>query len=447
MTRVLRLMHWRVNCAAPETQLLPEWRIGQGVALVDNDVGNNNMTTGLILSGGGARGAYQVGVLKAVADILPRDVYNPFPVICGTSAGSINALAIAGRAGHFRLRMRKLEKIWANMGPDRIYRTDPWGVAKNGFTMLLSFLHSGYAIGEPKALLDNEPLRELLVDYIRFRHIDEAIASGELQAVCVTAMSYTTGKSVAFFQGRSDIEAWERSRRMGVPTRLTIDHLMASSAIPTLFPAHKVEQAFYGDGAVRQLKPISPALQLGADKLFVIGVSDNPVHGEPVQAAKHSPSIAQIVGQLFNSVFIDSIESDLETLRTINALAEKLPPDQRKLGGVERKPVEVLSISPSEPIDTLAEDYIDDLPASIKVFLRLSGATAHGGGASAASYLLFSQSFCRKLLDLGYRDGLRQADEIRSFFTGAARSEPPPQTQERIETRIMGERAIDRFPG
>ena len=141
------------------------------------------MTTGLILTGGGARGAYQVGVLKAVGDILPRDIYNPFPVICGTSAGSVNALAIAGRAGHFRLRMRKLERIWASMGPDKIYRTDAWGVAKNSVKMLFSFLHSGYAIGEPKALLDNAPLRELLMGYIRFRHIDEAIASGELHAV------------------------------------------------------------------------------------------------------------------------------------------------------------------------------------------------------------------------------------------------------------------------
>lgn len=374
------------------------------------------MTTGLILTGGGARGAYQVGVLKAVGDILPRDVYNPFPVICGTSAGSVNALAIAGRAGHFRLRMRKLERIWANMGPDKIYRTDAWGVAKNGVKMLFSFLHSGYAIGEPKALLDNAPLRELLMGYIRFRHIDEAIASGELHAVCVTAMSYTSGQSVAFFQGREDLKSWERARRAGVRTRLNIDHLMASSAIPTLFPAHKIGTSFYGDGAVRQLKPISPALQLGAERLFVIGVSDNPRHKKPHQMIRHSPSMAQILGHLLNSAFIDSIESDLETLRTINTLAEKLSPEQRKLGDVERKPVDVLAITPSEPIDEIAAEHIHELPFSIKMFLRLTGATAHGGGASAASYLLFSEGFCRKLLDLGYRDAMQQANEIKAFF-------------------------------
>ncbi|MCB1668570.1 MAG: patatin-like phospholipase family protein [Pseudomonadales bacterium] len=374
-------------------------------------------TTGLILSGGGARAAYQVGVLKAVAEILPKNVCNPFPIICGTSAGSINALAIAGRAGHFRLRIRKLETIWNNLGPENVYRTDTWGVLKNSIKMLFSFLNSGYALGEPKALLDNEPLRELLKDYVRFRHVDEAIASGELQAVSVTAMSYTNGQSVCFFQGRGDLQPWERSRRVGVRTGLTVDHLMASSAIPTLFPARKIADGFYGDGAIRQLKPISPALHLGADKVFVIGVSDNPIHKKPHQFIRHSPSIAQIIGHMFNTAFIDSIESDLETLEMVNQLADRLSPEERAAGGIETlRPVKYLAISPSDPIDELAADYIKELPYSIRAFLRLTGATAHGGGISAASYLLFSRGFCRKLVELGYRDGMKQAEDIRTFF-------------------------------
>ena len=372
------------------------------------------MKTGLILSGGGARAAYQVGVLKAVAEILPKDVSNPFPVICGTSAGSVNALAIAGRAGHFRLRIRKLEAIWSQMDAELIYRTDFWGVVKNSINMFLSFLHSGYAMGRPKALLDNEPLRELLDHVIRFRHVDEAIASGELHAVSVTAMSYTSGQSVSFFQGRSDLKAWARSRRIGIPAGLTVDHLMASSAIPTLFPARQIGDGFYGDGAVRQLKPISPALHLGADKVFVVGVSDNPLHKKPHQYIRHSPSVAQIVGHMFNTAFIDSIESDLETLRSINKLAEKMTPEQHKASGL--RPIEFLAISPSQPIDELACDYIKELPRSIRLFLKLTGATATGGGVSAASYLLFSKGFCQKLLDTGYQDGLRQADDIRRFF-------------------------------
>ena len=388
------------------------------------------MTTGLILSGGGARAAYQVGVLKAVAELLPRDTYNPFPVICGTSAGSVNALAIAGRPGHFRLRVRKLEKVWGAMGPERVYRTDYPGLMKNSVEMLLSFLHSGYAIGQPKALLDNSPLRELLDGYIRFRHVEEAIASGELQAVSITAMSYTQGFSVTFFQGQEHLQPWERSRRFGVRAQLGIDHLMTSSAIPTLFPACRIGQAYYGDGALRQLKPISPALQLGADRLFVIGVSDNTGNGKPRPPEVHSPSIAQIVGHLFNSAFIDSMDSDLETLRTINSLVENMTVEQRRAaGGVERRPIEVLSISPSQPIDALACDYLDQLPRSIRLFLRTTGATAHGGGASAASYLLFSQGFCQELLRLGYRDGIRQREAIRDFFATDDDSATRPQRQ------------------
>ncbi len=380
---------------------------------------NNKKGTkiGLVLSGGGARAAYQVGVLKAVAETLPEDINNPFPIICGTSAGAINTLAIAGRAGPFRLRVKKLEAIWRQLDAEKIYRTDFFGVLKNSLNMFFSFFHSGYALGKPKALLDNTPLRELLENYVRFRHVDEAIAAGELDAVCITAVSYSTGKSVTFFQGTKDHEPWERSRRVGIKTALTIDHLMASSAIPMMFPAIQIGDRYFGDGAVRQLKPISPALHLGADKIFVVGVSDNPTQQQQRTLINHSPSIAQIIGHMFNSAFIDSMESDLETLQNINRLAEQMTPNERHKKGVsDLKPVEFMAILPSKPIDQLACEYLDELPRSIKLFLKLTGATAQGGGISAASYLLFSRGFCRKLLELGYQDGLAQRDDIIEFF-------------------------------
>jgi len=377
----------------------------------------NGTKIGLVLSGGGARAAYQVGVLKAVAEALPEGINNPFPVICGTSAGAINTLAIAGRAGPFRLRIKKLEAIWRQLDAKKIYRTDFWGVLKNSLNMFFSFFHSGYAIGKPKALLDNSPLRQLLEDYVRFRHIDEAIASGELEAVSITAVSYSSGKSVTFFQGTENHKPWERSRRVGIQANLTIDHLMASSAIPMMFPALQIGDQYFGDGAVRQLKPISPALHLGADKVFVIGVSDNPFHKKKQQLINHSPSIAQIIGHMFNSAFIDSIESDLETLQKINRLAEKMTDSERKKKGVEDlRPVDFLAILPSEPIDKLASEYLKELPRSIKFFLKLMGATSRGGGVSAASYVMFSHGFCRKLLELGYQDGLAQKEAILEFF-------------------------------
>ncbi len=380
------------------------------------------MTTALVLSGGGARGAYQVGVLKALGQLLPRSSHNPFPIICGTSAGAINALAIAGRPGPFRLRARKLEAIWRNMHAEDIYRTDLFGVLKNSLLLGLSLMHSGYGIGRSIALLDNAPLQHLLANYIRFRHIDEAILSGELMAVCTTAMDYTSGKSVAFFQGNH--ESWTRSRRHGIRTGLNLDHLMASSAIPLIFPARAINSRYYGDGAMRQLKPLSPALHLGADRIFVIGVSDNPSHEQTVAAPEHSPSVAQMIGHLLNSAFIDSIESDLETLKAINELVKTRTasdPDVTLDPGepTETSPlkyIDHLCISPSTPIDDIAQEHFHELPRSMKLFLRAIGATKEGGGSSATSYLLFEPGFCRELIQLGYADAMAQKEAIEAFF-------------------------------
>ena len=375
------------------------------------------MSKALVLSGGGARAAYQVGVLKGIASILPRSVYNPFPIICGTSAGAINALSIAGRAGPFRLRTKKLERIWHELTPADVYRTDATGVIKNTFHLLASFVHSGYGIGRPISLLDNSPLRQMMEDYVKFDYLDTAIDNGELQAIAITAMSYASGKSVTFFQGHEQIPAWNRSRRRGEKIPISIDHLMASTAIPGLFPAVQIDSDYFGDGAVRQLKPISPALHMGANKLLIIGVSDNPSHSQRSAEMQHSPSTAQIVGHMFNSAFIDAVESDIETLQSINRLASALPQSLREKNNIsDLNPVDVLAISPSESIDTIAQNYLHELPRSLRLFLRLTGATARGGGSSAASYLLFEPGFCRELIDMGKRDAQAKEDEIRQFF-------------------------------
>ena len=366
----------------------------------------------LILSGGGARAAYQVGVLKALAEILPEGACHPFPIICGTSAGAINAVTLAAHEGCFAEAVAEMEKTWTNLDPGQVYKYGWWELTKGLGRFGFSLFNEGIGIKRPIALLDNAPLRQLIRRTVHFEKIDRAIARGDLEAVSVTAMGYTSGKSVCFFQGKPEMEGWERHRRIGRRTLLGADHLMASSAIPTLFPTTRIEHEFYGDGALRQLSPISPALHLGADRIFIIGVSGNrdPSLQRDDRPTKHSPSMAQIIGHMFNSAFVDSLEGDIEHLERINRLISLIPDEIQEEHGLELREVESLVVSPTEQVDKIAGRKIRYLPKSLRFFLRMTGATAHGGGATAASYLLFAAPFTEELISLGYKDTMWDVD-------------------------------------
>lgn len=369
----------------------------------------------LVLSGGGSRGAYQVGVLSAIADLLPNDSLNPFPIICGTSAGAINALALAGGALHFREAILRLTDVWEDFSCDQAFRTEWHQLLKSAFTFGASqFL--GLNRDEPVSLLDNSPLRGLLAERINYNGIAAAIARRRLHAVSITAFGYESGHAVSFYQGRGTIDPWMRHRRVGIPTRLNVDHLMASSAIPLLFRPVKIHREFFGDGAVRQQAPISPALHLGASRVLVIGVSSNLARQQAEEARPRGepPSLAQIVGHMLNSTFVDSLEGDIELLDKINRMA-LLVPHSGTRESRSFKPVDVLVISPSKPIDVIAARHRRELPASLRFFLRGSGAIRSTGG-SALSYLLFEQGFCRELIELGYQDAMAQQDKLMEFL-------------------------------
>jgi NTE family protein len=268
----------------------------------------------------------------------------------------------------------------------------------------------------PISLLDNTPLREMLERTLDFERIQQHIDSGALYAASVTASGYTTGQSVSFFQGGSGLEGWERNQRIGAAVSLKLDYLLASSALPFIFPAVKVHREYFGDGSVRQIAPISPALHLGADRVLVVGTGRQ----SPDLARARSniyPSLAQIAGHALNSIFLDGLSVDIERLERINRTVSLIPADKLADARLPLRPIKVLFITPSQPIERIAARFVHELPRSVRFILRPTGAL-NRSGSNLASYLLFEESFCRALIDLGYTDTTGREAEVREFFEG-----------------------------
>lgn len=348
----------------------------------------------LVLTGGGARAAYHAGVLKAVRDILGRPLQNPFPIVCGTSAGALNAAFLAAGADDFSGAVANLLELWERMRCRLVYRTDPWHIAQSGARWLAALMLLSRR--NPVSLFDNAPLRELLDKHVHFGRIQNHIDSGALYAACVTASGYTSGQSVSFFQGGSGLEGWERGQRVGAAVSLRVEHLLASAALPFIFPAVKVHREYFGEGSMRQIAPVSPALHLGADRVLVIGTGRRSE--EPARARSNVyPSLAQIAGHALDSMFLDTLAADMERL-------------ERK-----ERTIRVLFVAPSQPLERLAARFIHELPRSVRFLLRPTGAM-NRSGSNLASYLLFERSFCRALIDLGYRDTAAREAEVQDFF-------------------------------
>jgi NTE family protein len=374
---------------------------------------------GLILGGGGARAAYQVGVLKAIAKILPRTAPSPFAVVCGTSAGAINAAALAMNADNFRSGVKQLLSFWKDFRAENIYRSDPIGAFSNLGLWLAGLLLSIMGINKLShvSLLDNSPLKRLLQETLPLNKIQESLDAGFLHALGVTASGYASEQSVTFFQSQMDVQGWQRAQRIGLPTKIEIDHLLASSSIPFLFPAVRINREYFGDGSMRQIAPISSALHLGATRVMIISMGQSSREPpEPIRDTNH-PSLAQIAGHALNSIFLDSMEVDLERLRRINHTVSLVHEERRPhttLGHVD-----VLVIEPSQTIDKIAKRYVSNLPWSIRFMLRGVGAI-HSSGANLVSYLLFEKGFCRALIKLGYQDAMKRSEEILAFLNSGA---------------------------
>ena len=374
--------------------------------------------TALILTGGGARAAYQVGVLAAISELLPDKRHNPFPIICGTSAGAINAAALACCAQDFDKGVRYLQDVWRNFHASDVYRADALGIGASGLNWLSAFMFGWLFKHSPRSLLDNTPLRHLLERSLDFGNIDAAIDSGALYAVSITASGYFSGHSVSFFQAAQEAETWKRTHRAGARTRLGVDHLLASSAIPFLFPAIKIHREYFGDGSMRQLAPVSPAIHLGAERILVIGVRNetiDPLPG-PGELVPY-PSFGKIAGYVLDALFMDGLSSDLESLTRINLILEKLPGRvlQGEFGLLHH--TDALIMLPSRDIREVAGRHVAEMPKPFRMLMRGVGATKHSG-SQLLSYLLFESGYTRELIQLGYDDAMARQAELISFMEG-----------------------------
>ena len=384
--------------------------------------------TGLILTGGGARAAYQVGVLKAIAEFMPRRAHNPFPVICGTSAGALNAATLAINAQSFRKGVRYLDNIWKNFHANQVYRTDFVGVFNNGVLWVAGLVLGALGVNRLKhvSLLDNSPLVKLLEEIMPCEKIQDNIDTGLLHALSITASGYGSGQSVTFYQGVDGIAQWQGTRRIGVSTQIEIKHLLASSALPFFFPATRINREYFGDGSMRQIAPISSALRLGATRLLVIGVTTFQQAGQPNRGETgESPSLAQIAGHALNSIFHDSMEIDLEQVQIINELVAMMPEETRNSSAY--KQVDVLVITPSQSIEKIAGRFAANMPWTIRILFRLVGAVRQSG-STLVSYLLSEGEYCRTLIELGYQDAMKRREEILRFLdVQPPRDGEPPQ--------------------
>ncbi len=372
----------------------------------------------LVLSGGGARASYQVGVMRAVAERMPEV---QFPVVTGVSAGAINAAAIAAHPGSFNASADALYNEWKQLTTEQVYQVRPASAIRSSLRWILQTVtakRAGPAV--VKGLMDMDPLRTFLKTRIDFAGIQRNIDQAALRALALSATCYGNGKAVTFVQGARDLRMWKRAMRIAVRDTLGLDHVMASASIPIIFPAVKLPSGFYGDGSIRRTAPLAPAIHLGARRLLAISMrSPLPIEGPSVPMGDY-PTTAEVMQTLFHSIFLDALDSDAERLDRLNEILNVVPPGSPIPAGLRR--VNLMVIRPSRDLGNLARGFETSLPPLVRFVLRSVGGERKRA-AGLLSYLLFQPDYTELLMELGYTDTIAQWDQIERFLSqGSVRS-------------------------
>jgi len=357
---------------------------------------------GLVLTGGGARSAYQVGVLKGVAEMLRRGSACPFPIITGTSAGAVSAVALASDAAHFRHSVYAIERVWRDFRVHQVFKADAASMLKSGLHWMLAIITGGWLVHPPHSLFDNTPLWNLLREQLHFDGIPRSLYKEHLQAIGVCATCYADADSVTFYASSSPVEPWARVFRKGARVPLSLDHLMASLSLPFLFRPVPLNGQYFGDGAMRQTSPLSPAIHLGANRLFIIGVNDPVATGITSNRPSVEPSFGQMFGFMLDSLFMDTLNADLERISRYNETNYA-------------KRIEFLVMTPTRDVNEIARRHARELPGTLRAVMRMMGASSTAS-ALLLSYLLFERGFTRELIELGREDARARGEEIRTFL-------------------------------